>query len=290
MRIDRLKGPAELETWELLDEETDTSVRVVPGRGALVTHWRVGAESLLFLDEETLVDATKNVRGGIPVLFPNAGPLPAEGVVVSGRRVVQPQHGLARRQAFEVVDAISDDATARLSLRLASSPATREGFPFDFVSTFDVSLADGQLVLEWRFENTGDVPFPLHVGLHPYFSVPLPTKARARVPSSAAQLKDRLSGEVRAATPIGFGAGEVDVTLLEHGPAATLHRGDGSRIELNATPELSTLVLWTLPEKPFICVEPWTGPAGALGSGALPHVSPGTSASLAVGLRFAPAR
>lgn len=290
MRIERLTGPGGLETWELSDEAADSSVRVVPGRGALVTHWRVGAESLLFLDEATLVDATKNVRGGVPLLFPNAGPLPPEGVLVSGRRVVQPQHGLARRHAWAVVDAISDDDTARLSLRLASSPATREGFPFDFVSTVDVSLVGSEVTLEWRFENTGDAPFPLHVGLHPYFTVPLAQKSLARVPSGAARIKERRTGEVRAATPVGFGADEVDVALLEHGPAATLHRGDGSRVELNATPQLSTLVLWTLPDQPFICVEPWTGPAGALASNDLPVVAPGASESLAVALRFVPGR
>ncbi len=285
MRIERRPGPGSLETYVLSGDGAE--VRLVPGRGGLVTHWSVGGEALLFLDEASLVDVSRNVRGGIPLLFPNAGPLPAEGVEFAGRRITQPQHGLARLAAWDVVDAVGDDDTARISMRLRSSDATRVGFPFDFESELAVSLSAGRLLLEWRFTNTGDVPMPLHAGTHPYFTVPVAQKAKAQVPSKATRLKERRSGEVRPASPVHFGEGEVDVALLDHGPAATLLRGDGSRIELNSTPQLSTLVLWTLPDQPFICVEPWTAPGGALTSGeGLISVAPGASEALAIEFHF----
>ncbi|MCI0573314.1 MAG: hypothetical protein L0Y66_21415, partial [Myxococcaceae bacterium] len=42
------------------------------------------------------------------------------------------------------------------------------------------------------------------------------------------------------------------------------------------SPAYRTLVVWTLPGKDFVCVEPWTAPAGALRSGeGLRHVAPG---------------
>lgn len=286
MRIERRAGPGSLETYVVSGDGAE--VRLVPGRGGLVTHWSVDGEALLFLDEATLVDVSRNVRGGIPLLFPNAGPLPAEGVVFGGRRISQPQHGLARLAAWEVVDAVGDDDTGRVSMRLRSSEATRVGFPFDFVSELAVSLSDGRLLLEWRFTNTGDVPMPLHAGTHPYFTVPVAQKAKAQVPSKATRLKERRSGELRPASLVHFGEGEVDVALLDHGPAATLHRGDGTRIELNSTPQLSTLVLWAMPDQPFICVEPWTAPGGALSSGeGLISVAPGATEALATEFRFA---
>jgi len=285
VRIDRASGPGGLETWVLSGEGAE--VRVVPSRGALVTHWSVGGEALLFLDEATLVDRARNVRGGIPLLFPNAGPLPAEGVRFDGRTITQPQHGLARLAAWEVVDAISDDVTARVAMRLTSSDVTRAGYPFDFSSDVAVSLSDGRLLLEWRITNTGDAVMPLQVGTHPYFAVPLSQKPRAQAPSRASQLKERRTGQVRAATPVAFGDGEVDVVLLDHGPAATLLRGDGSRIELSATPQLSTLVLWTLPDQPFICVEPWTAPGGALATGdGVITLAPGATEAFAIEHRF----
>lgn len=285
MPIDLRAGPGPLETYVLSADGAE--VRLVPARGGLVTHWSVDGEALLFLDEATLVDVSRNVRGGIPLLFPNAGPLPADGAVFGGRRITQPQHGLARLATWAVVDAVSDDDTARVSMRLSSNDATRVGFPFDFVSDLAVSLSDGRLLLEWRFTNSGDAPMPLHAGTHPYFTVPVAQKAQAQVPSKATHLKERRSGEVRTASPVRFGEGEVDVALLDHGPAATLLRGDGSRIELNSTPQLSTLVLWTLPDQPFICVEPWTAPGGALATGeGVITVAPGATEALAMELRF----
>lgn len=287
MRVDRQAGPGALESWVL--SGPDAEVRLVPARGGLVTHWQVRGEALLFLDEATLVDATKNVRGGVPLLFPNAGPLPATGATFAGRTITQPQHGLARTSAWSVVQAIADDDTARVELLLTSTEQTKRGFPFDFESRLACSLSDTDLTLEWAFTNTGDAPLPLHAGLHPYFSVPVAQKANARVPTTASQLKDRRSGEVRPMAPVRFDDGEPDLAFLEHGPAATLHRGDGSRIELSSTPQLSTLVLWTLPGQPFVCVEPWTAPGGALASGAgLLTVAPKATEALAVRFRFVP--
>lgn len=280
MAIERRAGA--FETWVLRDETSE--VQVVPERGALVTRWSVGDRELLFLDEATLADVSKNVRGGIPLLFPNAGPLPSGGVELGGRRITQPQHGLARRLPWTVTDAISDDDTARLSMRLASNAETKVGYPFDFISTFDVSLVEGRLLLEWAFRNTGEVPMPVHAGLHPYFKVPVEQKSSAQVPSTAATMRDRRTGAERAPA-FDLGIGEVDVALLDHGPAASLVLADG-RIELNATPQLSTLVVWTLEAQPFICVEPWTAAGGALERGEALWVPAGAVERLAVELRF----
>lgn len=285
MRIERTAGPGALETWVL--SEPNAEVRVVPSRGALVTHWSVNGQALLFLDETTLVDPSKNVRGGIPLLFPNAGPLPTEGALFRGRRITQPQHGLARRLPWTVRHSTADEDTARLELALASSPATRDGFPYEFASTFAVSLSGGALVLEWTFTNLDREAMPLHAGIHPYFTVPLAQKVAARVPTTATKLKDRRSGSILPVTNLRFDEGELDVALLEHGASATLERGDGSRIVLGSTPALSTLVLWTLPGQPFICVEPWTAPGGALATGdGLLVVEPNATVALAVQCRF----
>ncbi|MDX2012351.1 MAG: aldose epimerase [Myxococcaceae bacterium] len=288
MSIERLAGPGPFTSYLLRDDQAE--VQVVPERGGLVTRWCVRGDEVLHLDEATLLDRTKNVRGGIPLLFPNAGPLPEGRAMAVGRTVTQPQHGLARLHPWEVVDAITDGDTDRLVMRLSSTEETRAGFPFEFASTLAVSLYEGRLLLEWRFENTGDVGLPLHVGLHPYFRVPVELLARARVPTRATRLKERRSGLVREASPLTFGTEEVDVALLDHdGAAAVLERGDGARVELSWTPQLSTLVVWSLPGQPFVCVEPWTAPAGALASGdGLLTVAPGQSEAMAVELRFTP--
>ena len=52
-----------------------TQAKIAPARGGLLTSFSVDNTEIFYLDRETFNDVIKNVRGGIPLLFPNAGPL-----------------------------------------------------------------------------------------------------------------------------------------------------------------------------------------------------------------------
>lgn len=264
----------QLETWVAQTDQAE--VHLVPSRGGLVTRFRVHDDEVLFIDESTLIDPTKNVRGGIPQLFPFPGKPPAGSLL--------PQHGFARKKPWTMTEAIADEAMARLECRLLSDEETLATFPHQFALGFAVSLVEAQLTLEWQVRNTGATTLPLHLGLHPYFRVPMDTKARAHVAHRATRAFDNTTGhEVPAPARISFDGPEVDLHLLDHPSQSTvLHRGDGKRVELSWTPNFKTLVLWTQPQRPFICVEPWTAPAGALANGGALEVPPGNEVKLAV--------
>ena len=68
-------GAAGLEENMVVLTDEGSRAEIVPERGALVSRFIVEGEPILFLDESTLADPTKNVRGGIPVLFPAPGVL-----------------------------------------------------------------------------------------------------------------------------------------------------------------------------------------------------------------------
>ncbi len=259
-------------------------VELVPARGALLTRYAVRGDEVLFLDEATLVDPTKNVRGGVPLLFPIAGKLPGDAWAGGSMS----QHGFARKAAWTVASAVADETMARVECVLRPSDATRSGWPFDFEARWAVSLYDGRLLMEWTLTNPGPEPLPWQFGIHPYFRVPLAQKGRARVQTGATRAFDNRTGKTGPVPPIDFSGEEVDLHLLDHDRAgATLDRGDGSRVELSWTPQFSTLVLWTLPGKDFICVEPWTAPGGALASGlGLRHLAPGATEQLAIEVRM----
>jgi galactose mutarotase-like enzyme len=282
MSIAKTVSPAGMEVWVLKTHRSQVSV--LPERGALVSQWRVDERELLFLDETTVADRTKNVRGGIPLLFPNAGPLEQEEAKFEGRPIRQPQHGFARRHRWKVVDSVSPHQTSRLVLEFEASDATRATFPFEFRCRYAVSLNEATLALEWTIENRDSVAMPCHAGLHPYFAVPLAEKAAARVPSSARNMQWRGTGLVEPFREVAFGDSEIDVAVLEHRDQATLELKDQA-IDLTYSKQFSTLVLWTLPGQPFICVEPWTAPAGALKSGSgLIRLEPRQQTSLVVGM------
>ncbi len=252
--IERIDGP--LPCWRLTDG--DDAIELIPSRGGLVTSFVSGGEEVLYLDTDTLHDTSKNVRGGVPLLFPFAGKTPPGSTL--------PQHGFARRMAWNVTAAIADEDTARVECELSSNAETLAAWPHAFHAKYAVSLYDGRMLLEWEFTARGG-PMPLHFGIHPYFRV-----------------AEKLNARVEGVGHSSFASGEVDehFTPFELG-ATTLHRGDGSRVHLSWTPQFTTLVVWTLPDKPFICVEPWTAP------GALPsplEVREGHTERLAVEVRF----
>ena len=238
--------------FELTDG--DAAATVVPERGGLVTRFAVGARELLYLDPATHADPTMNVRGGVPVLFPFAG-RPPPGSALK-------QHGFARTLPWRV----EAHGPASLVCALEATDATRGAFPHDFRLVLTARLAAPELHLSFAITNRGGAPMPLHFGLHPYFFVPLLQKADAAVETDARTAFDNRSGKTGPLPPLRFGGDEVDLHLLDHSAPRTRLAG---HVALRWSPNFTTLVLWTLPNQPFICVEPWSAPARTLGQRAL---------------------
>ena len=216
-------------------------VEIVPERGALVTALRVGMRDVLYLDPATLADPAKNVRGGIPVLFPFAGKLADETLTLTGTKMKQ--HGFARDRAWTVTE--QDAASVRMTL--ADDAETRARYPFDFVAHHHVMIVPGGVQLELTIV-AGDQPLPVSPGWHPYFNLAREDKAKIR------------GGGVE---PSQFGDDrEFDFGIVA--PVAGRSRFAVPRLELEASPELRHLQLWSQPGKPFVCIEPFFGPAGTI--------------------------
>jgi hypothetical protein len=75
---------------------------------------------VLFMDDETLRDPTKNVRGGVPVLFPTPGKLVDDKWSYAGHSGSMKQHGFARSLPWELA-ATSDVDCASATLRLRAT-------------------------------------------------------------------------------------------------------------------------------------------------------------------------
>lgn len=266
-------GSVPFELVTLADESANSSVTVAPARGALVTSFLVGSRELLYLDATTLVDATKNVRGGVPVLFPSPGKLEGGAFTVNGRSYGMKQHGFARNLPWEVRE-VRDDAPA-VVLGLSSSDETLAQYPFDFALSFTFSLRGRCLRIDQRVENQSAEPMPFGLGFHPYFLVR--DKAAARVETRATRAFDNVTKTEKPFAGFDFSAGEVDLHLVDHGSAASaLDLGDGARIEVRGTEEFWRWVIWTLPGKDFVCLEPWTAAGDALNTGErILRLSPG---------------
>lgn len=256
---------APIPTYVLRDTDANSEVEVCPSRGGLITRFKVGETPVLAMDDSTLYDLSKNVRGGVPVLFPMAGPLKDNTVSFHGKTYEMKQHGFARNEAWEVTSH-STNGAARLVLTLRSSEETKKRFPFDFIVQYTYELVGSSLKLLQSYQNTSSETMPLHTGFHPYFHVLDSEKAKTVVETKATKAFDNVTKKDFAFTGFDLTQKEVDLHLHDHGSTKSFIQRPGSaqKIEVNASEEFTHWVVWTLAGKDFICLEPWTAPGNAL--------------------------
>ncbi|MDP3408400.1 aldose 1-epimerase family protein [Bosea sp. (in: a-proteobacteria)] len=210
--------------------------------------------------------------GRSPVLFPVIGKHPDGQVLISGARYPIKSHGVARTSLFEIR---AQDGTA-CTLRLTDTDETRLAYPFAFALDMTYRLDGPSLTLTARIANTGDAPMPFCFGYHPAFCWPLPGceglphRIRLANGQSPQHLRLDAAGQL---SPERHASAFVDgVLTLDNGlfaaDALIIPQGAGSRAWYGADgqpgvavdyPAMPHLGIWTKPNGPFICIEPWHG-------------------------------
>lgn len=252
-----------MDTYAVQDASGETRAVVAPERGAIVTSLTMAGRELLYMDRGTLDDGAKNVRGGIPVLFPSPGKLKDDQWQRGGRSGQMKQHGFARTLPWRV-DAARSRADS-LYLTFKSSAATRAQYPWDFEAGLQYAVVEGALTITARIKNLSADAMPYALGFHPYFLVP--DKLAARIDTRARQAFNNVSKQVEPFAGFDWSQSELDLHLLDHGSASAALELGRSRITVRASAEFSLWVVWSLAEKPFVCLEPWTSLGNALNTG-----------------------
>jgi galactose mutarotase-like enzyme len=266
--------PGSVDSLELSDTDAKSSVVLVPNRGGIATRFRIGLRDVFFLDEETLKDAEKNVRGGNPILFPNPGKLTDDVWSRDGASGGMKQHGFARTRPWQT-SLTSTGESASVTLRLSADDATLAVFPWRFVLDCTYSLKGNKLRIEMRVTNESALPMPFALGFHPYFLVPQSEKPGTRVETAATVAYDNVAKKNVQLTRFQLALPEVDLRLLNHGSGRSALQWADDRVTIEASKEFQTWVVWTLAGKDFVCLEPWTSPPDALNSSeALQVVAP----------------
>jgi galactose mutarotase-like enzyme len=246
-----------------LHDSTSTAV-IEPKRGAIATRFDVGSHQVLFMDVETLRDPTKNVRGGIPVLFPTPGKLVGDGWSHAGLGGTMKQHGFARNRPWKVVEATANTAV----LALESDDTTRAQFPWDFTFQMTFTLRGASLRLDQHIVNRSSTPMPFGVGFHPYFAVSDADKARTRITTTSQRAFDNVTKRtIDVGDAIDLTQKEVDLHLLDHGSTESSLITPHGTVRLRGSGEYTHWVVWTLAGRDFVCLEPWTCPGDALNTG-----------------------
>jgi len=211
--------------------------------------------------------------GRSPVLFPIVGKAPDDVLAIGGQTYSMGQHGFARRAEF----ALASASATTCRYELASSPATKAVFPFDFLLTVEHTLDGRALTVAAEVTNRDQRPMPFGFGFHPAFVWPLPGAGgqdhvitlHNHGEPGLVRLEGGLISASRLASPfkagrlvLDHGMFEQDAMIFPEGAGKGLRYGvEGGPTMHFSFENLPNLALWQKPGAPFICVEPWHGMA-----------------------------
>ena len=218
-------------------------VSVCPERGGVITSLKFRGKEILYIEKDTLYNKEKNVHGGIPILFPNAGNIPDELKNKSLGNLKQ--HGFARDSSMWVFHKTHNGFKEIL---IANSD-TKKVYPYNFQLTILGEFEkDGSFTITQTVKNHDkDKYIPISSGLHPYFKIP-----------------NSLKKNIEFDFPGGNYIGENIATwsngtlVSRNNPKISMHINIPNLgiINLNISKEFEKIWVWSETGKNFVCIEP----------------------------------
>jgi galactose mutarotase-like enzyme len=211
--------------------------------------------------------------GRAPLLFPIVGSLAGGTYRLGEETFALSRHGFARGKDFSVESAAADSAV----FKLVSDAATLQAYPFHFELEVKFAAAARTLSVITTVRNLSVEAMPASFGYHPAFRWPLPFGAPRS--SHVIEFDADEPAPVRRLNAAGLLCATPHVTPIEdrrllltdalfHDDVIILDQvasrgvcygaGDGPRLRIEF-PDSPYLGLWTKPNAPFICIEPWHG-------------------------------
>ena len=241
----------------LTEEASNSKAVLCPERGGILIQLTLHGEEILYLQEDTFSDASKNIRGGNPVLFPICGPLQNNEYKLNGQTYKMKQHGFARNKPWTVVECSGTKAT----LQLKDDEETRTQYPFQFCLQFTYELKDGKLCIHQTYENLSSSTMPFYAGFHPYF-IGNHSQSEYTIPS--AQYLDYTDNKTKEYTCKLNELQIYDSKLFSNlTDSIASFKDDRYKLEVQYSDPFKWAVVWSEQANQYICLEPWmAGPQG----------------------------
>jgi len=202
--------------------------------GAWLIEYTIDSKDVLFQGIEYEKDGVIKRRGGIPLLFPNAGKK------IKFENIELNQHGFARDMMWKKVEQKEDE----LILRLIDNTDSFKIFPFHFQAEVSFKINQDFLTLSLVVLNSDSVSIPLAPGFHPYFNLVKADRAKFVCPVQAFKFNGDTT-YVNSKSPVRFSV-PVGNILLEF------------------SDNFKNLSYWSESEADYICIEPWVGVEGTM--------------------------
>lgn len=150
-----------------LPSKPNTFVKVLK-YGAHIHSWSVNGTEKFWMSENSPLDGTQAIRGGIPLVFPVFG-APVPGTV--GEKL--PQHGLARISTWKYLGQVAGvPSTIQFGLTSKDlSESCRSQWACDFSANFTIVLAENTLTTSFEVENLDTKSWDFAFLYHTYFKI-----------------------------------------------------------------------------------------------------------------------
>lgn len=211
-----------------------------------------------------------------PVLFPFVGEIYNKEYKYNNITYPMTAHGFARDSKF-VFEGMKQN---KLIHSLSSTKETKKIYPFDFKLEVLHSIEDNKVIVEWKVKNTGDKEMLFSIGAHPAFNVPAKKEdaqkdyyltfgdnetlqyIRISKEDGTALYEDTHTLNLVDGTyQVGEHLFDDGVLIFENKQLTTVgiafpDKHQYVEIKCEGFPYVG---VWTKPNAPFICLEPWYG-------------------------------
>ncbi len=250
MKNREMRGPGERSKLniETVEGPEGIEVSLCPDKGGIITSIKVKGKEILRQDPHNFEDPDYKMRGGIPILFPNAGPLK------EGGPYLLKQHGFVRDSDKWSIE--RDPEGKELVEIFEADEETKKAFGYDFLLKMKIRIEeDGSVSLIQEVTNREkEKEMPVSMGLHPYFQIPEGSKREMLVSLIGKERADEEFENWLKGNAISIdNPGKIELSI----PGVGL-------VEMSVSKEYEKIFIWTQPGQDFVCVEPFMRDVGGL--------------------------
>ncbi len=215
--------------------------------------------------------------GVAPVLFPNCGGMRDGRFTVYGQEYKIPKHGFAKNMDFILERKSGNSAT----FLLTETDETLKCYPWRFEFRIKYTLVAASLKVEYSVKNNSQNAMYFALGSHEAYSCPegvedydiiferKETLKSVQVENGILSRKTETVLFDSDTLPLYnkyFVVDALVLTDLKSRFVTLRNRKNGKEVSVSF-PDCSYLLIWTMPEAPFVCIEPWTAPPSYLDEG-----------------------
>ena len=203
-----------------------------------------------------------------PILFPIVGRLKNDSYSINNTTFELPRHGFARNFDFKIVNQTENSVV----FQLESNSETLKNYPFDFQLQLEYLLEDNTLKMNYSVVNKSNETMPFSIGAHPAFAIDNNfSDYSLRFNKDDKFISYELENEqfnnsfkeisaVNNTISLDYSLFEKDALVFKHLNSNELTLLENGKEVLSVQFEgFPYLGIWTKPNAPYLCIEPWCG-------------------------------